>query len=69
MARACPRWRGEIGAYIVGALDPDAAAAVRQHLARCADCRAEYDELAPLRGVLDRCAGRDSAPPRRHLDG
>ena len=53
MPRACPKWQGEIGAYIVGALDADAALALARHLAQCADCRAEYDELAPLRDLMD----------------
>jgi anti-sigma factor RsiW len=61
MARACRRWRGEIGAYIVGALEPAAAAALERHLERCADCRTEYRDLAPLRTVLDHCAGRGCA--------
>lgn len=53
MSGACIEWRGEIGAYIVGALDRDAAAAVSSHLMRCVDCRGEYNELAPLRTLLD----------------
>jgi anti-sigma factor RsiW len=50
MIRACADWQGEIGAYIVGALDERTTAAVSQHLASCAGCRAEYHELAPVRG-------------------
>jgi anti-sigma factor RsiW len=61
MARACPWWRGEIGAYVIGVLEPKAVAAVERHLIRCADCRADYEELASLRAVLDRCAGRRRA--------
>lgn len=62
MERACTGWQGEIAACILGALDRDQGAALARHLARCAGCRAEYDELAPLRGVLDRHA-RHSAEP------
>ena len=56
MSRACPNWRGEIGAYVVGALDKRAVAAVARHVAACADCRAEYNDLIPVRGWLSRLA-------------
>src|SRR6266567_257898 len=49
MSQACARWRGEIGAYVVGALDPDAGADVRRHLRTCRTCRAEYEDLVPVR--------------------
>lgn len=50
---ACAQWRGEIGAYIVGALDKDAGSQVSRHLAACAACRAEYEELVLVRDWLD----------------
>jgi Putative zinc-finger len=50
--RACARWRGEIGAYIVGALDRQACREVTRHLAACSACRAEYEELVPVRDWL-----------------
>lgn len=70
MIRACADWQGEIGAYIVGALDERTTAAVSQHLASCAGCRAEYHELAPVRGWLSRLTRRQPHPqyqqcPRR----
>jgi hypothetical protein len=49
MSHSCAQWRGEIGAYIVGALDGHARDAVIRHLAACAGCRAEYAELVPVR--------------------
>ena len=52
MSRACAYWRGEIGAYIVGALDEQDASLLFQHLAICADCRAEFEELVPVRSWL-----------------
>lgn len=52
MSQACAGWRGEIGAYIVGVLDPGAAAAVRRHLRACLACRAEYEDLVQVRGWL-----------------
>jgi len=56
MSQACASWRGEIGAYVVGALDQRAVAAVTCHVATCADCRAEYNDLIPVRGWLSRLA-------------
>lgn len=56
MSHSCAEWRGDIGAYIVDALDGPARARVRRHLAACADCRAEYDELVPVRAWLGRLA-------------
>ena len=62
MSQACAGWRGEIGAYIVGALDRDAAARVRRHLRRCRACRADYTDLVPVRGWLDRLSPADGMP-------
>jgi anti-sigma factor RsiW len=42
-----------LGAYILGGLSAAEGAAVRDHLDRCALCRAEYDELACVPGWLD----------------
>jgi hypothetical protein len=69
MSSSCAQWRGEIGAYVVGALDGFARDRVTRHLAACAGCRAEYEELLPVRdwlGVADLTAGRpDSRPAER----
>jgi len=51
-----------MGAYLVGALDHDARARVIAHLETCAGCRSDYDELAPVRGLLSQLAGPDAAP-------
>jgi len=53
MSHSCAQWRGEIGAYIVGALDDAASERVTRHLAVCTGCRADYDELIPVRDSLD----------------
>ena len=42
-----------LGAYLLGGLPPDEAAAFERHLAECPDCRAELDELASLPALLD----------------
>jgi hypothetical protein len=62
MNRACAAWRGDVGAYLVGALDGDARSRVITHLETCAGCRSDYDELVPVRGLLSQLAGPDAAP-------
>ncbi|WP_029704052.1 zf-HC2 domain-containing protein, partial [Arthrobacter sp. TB 26] len=37
-----------LGAYLLGGLEPEEAAAFEQHLGSCADCRQELDDLASL---------------------
>ena len=50
-----------LGAYVLGALDPDEAAAVRRHLQECPECAAERDALAPLPGLLSLAGGAEAA--------
>jgi anti-sigma factor RsiW len=73
MSQACADWRGDIGAYIVGALSAAAGAKVRRHLENCAACRADYQDLVPVRDLLDRAAppgavSRDDLPARLPLE-
>lgn len=42
-----------LGAYLLGGLEPADALRFEQHLAGCADCRRELDELASLPALLD----------------
>ena len=42
-----------LGAYLLGGLEPEEAAAFEQHLGSCADCRQELDDLASLPALLD----------------
>jgi anti-sigma factor RsiW len=58
---SCERLRPAIGAYVLGGLDPDDAAAVRRHLETCPDCAAEHDALAPLPGLLSLAGGAEKA--------
>jgi hypothetical protein len=58
---SCEHLRSAVGAYALGALDPDEAAAVRRHLETCAECAAEHDALAPLPGLLSLAAGAEEA--------
>jgi hypothetical protein len=49
----CDDVRELAGAFVLGALDADEAAAVREHLATCADAHAEIAELGGVLPVLD----------------
>jgi hypothetical protein len=53
--------RSAVGAYALGALDPDEAAAVRRHLEVCEECRAEHDALTPLPNLLSLAGGAEEA--------
>ncbi len=57
--------REELGAYVLGALEPAERAAVAAHLARCPDCAAEHARLAGLPALLERAEGLEipAAPP------
>ena len=57
----CDELRHSIGAYVLGALDVDDAAAVRRHLQECPECAAERDALVPLPGLLALAGGADEA--------
>jgi anti-sigma factor RsiW len=53
-----------LGAYVLGGLSAAEEAGVETHLARCPQCRAEYDELACVPSWLDllRSESPDPAP-------
>jgi anti-sigma factor RsiW len=59
MSQDCAGWRGDLGAYLIGALDAQERAAMRRHLAACPACRADYENLLPVRDWL--------ASTKRHL--
>jgi hypothetical protein len=58
---SCEHLRTAVGAYALGALDPDEAADVRRHLETCPECAAVHDELAPLPGLLSLAGGAEEA--------
>jgi anti-sigma factor RsiW len=67
----CHELRLLLGAYVLGALDADEAGAVREHVAECPGCAAEYARLAPLPGLLTLAAGAEAAvaePPPPALE-
>lgn len=67
----CDDVRVALGALVIGALDRDEADAVRNHLAGCVDCAAEYDELRQmpkLLGLITLSEATDApAQPPEHL--
>ena len=60
----CDDVREMAGSFVLGALEPDEEAAVRAHLASCADAHAEIAEAGSVLGVLDA-----SVPQRRAVAG
>jgi hypothetical protein len=52
MTETCRDLRPLLGAYVLGALDEDETALVREHLRDCTACAAEHARLAPLSGLL-----------------
>jgi predicted anti-sigma-YlaC factor YlaD len=57
----CRDLRPLLGAYVLGALDPDETAVVREHVASCAACASEHARLAPLPGLLTLAEGAQRA--------
>jgi anti-sigma factor RsiW len=58
---SCEHLRPAIGAYVLGGLEPDEAAAVRRHLETCPECAAEHDALAPMPNLLSLAGGAEKA--------
>lgn len=57
------RWRDELAAYALGALDPGEAAELERHLAGCEACRTELDWLRPAVQLLPESVERVEPPP------
>ncbi|UXM91171.1 anti-sigma factor family protein [Paenarthrobacter sp. JL.01a] len=49
-----------LGAYLLGGLEPEEARAFEDHLARCAECRGELEELESLPALLDAVPAADA---------
>jgi anti-sigma factor RsiW len=67
----CRDLRPLLGAYVLGALEPDEAETVREHLTTCPACAAEHMRLAPLPGLLTLAVGAQRAtedPPSQALE-
>jgi predicted anti-sigma-YlaC factor YlaD len=50
-----------LGVYVLGGLRGHQETQVSEHLARCAQCRAEYQELAEVPALLDMITGEEAA--------
>ena len=57
------RWREELSAYLLGALEPGEAEALEGHLEGCERCREELRWLAPARDALPETVARMQPPP------
>ena len=55
--------REELGGYVLSALEPGEADAVREHLSRCAECSREHARLAELPALLSLAGHADAAGP------
>jgi hypothetical protein len=58
----CPDTTLDLGAYVLGALEPGDRRRVEEHLQRCPACAAELAELAALPRLLDRVDPADLTP-------
>ncbi|MFB7087177.1 anti-sigma factor domain-containing protein [Streptomyces sp. NPDC056296] len=56
----------DVGAYALHALPPDEEAAFENHLASCAECRREVDELTRTASLLGAGEARQPSPELRH---
>jgi anti-sigma factor RsiW len=51
-----------LGAYVLGALEPDERQQVEEHLRACPGCAAELEGFRSLPGLLDRVRPEDLLP-------
>jgi hypothetical protein len=58
----CPETAPALGAYVLGALDPQERQRFEEHLDRCPLCVAELAEFAALPGLLDTLDPEDLEP-------
>ena len=57
------RHREDVGAYLLGALEPAEQASFEGHMASCSECRAEVEELRVAADALPRSVEPFAAPP------
>ncbi|MEU0519892.1 zf-HC2 domain-containing protein [Streptosporangium sp. NPDC006007] len=72
MMMNCEEVRMSLGAYALGALEPEERVFVEAHLAECDGCRAEFEELTGVVAFLGRVSEEDvtqaASPPQAVLD-
>lgn len=56
------RWRDDLAAYALGALEPGEAAELERHIAGCEECRVELDWLRPAVKLLPESVRRLEPP-------
>lgn len=59
----CAAATADLGAYVLGALEPADRRRVEEHLTACPECAAELTEFATLPALLDRVHPADLRPP------
>jgi putative zinc finger protein len=65
----CEHVRHDLGGYVLGALEPEEEAAVREHLATCSECAEEHARLARLPALLTLAGpAADVGPPAPALE-
>lgn len=57
------RWQEDVAAYMLGALEPERAAALERHLESCERCRVEVRWLTPALDALPQSVERQEPPP------
>jgi Putative zinc-finger len=57
-----------LGVYVLGGLRGHQETRVRTHLARCARCRGEYEELAEVPALLDMLTSEEAVAAARLSD-
>jgi anti-sigma-K factor RskA len=58
------RWSEDVAAYMLGALEPEAAAVLERHAEDCERCRRELRWLAPAVAALPETVARVEPPPQ-----
>jgi anti-sigma factor RsiW len=58
----CPTTASALGAYILGALEPEERRQFEEHLDHCAMCTAEFAEFAAIPALLDKVRPEDLQP-------
>ena len=57
------RWRDDLAAYLLGALEPGESADLERHVAGCEECRTELRWLGPAIQALPEAVERVEPPP------
>jgi predicted anti-sigma-YlaC factor YlaD len=58
----CAEAKGALGAFVLGALEPDERHRMEEHLRVCPACAAEWEEFRSLPALLDRVLPEDLEP-------